>query len=240
MLDFTRLKRNKREFLALTGLTVKEFMLLLPAFQTAYTKRYEGQHTLAGTPRQRKVGGGRKSVLDRSEQKLLFILVYLKTYPIQVVLAQLFGISQQRANYWIHQLLPVLKDALTELEVMPERDGAQFARSERQKGQATAYVIDGTERRRNRPKSPENQALHYSGKKKHHTDKNIVVTDAQTRRVGYLSVTRPGTVHDKKLADYERIVYPPHSVLHKDTGFQGYEPSVQQTLQPKKSRRARS
>ncbi len=40
-----------------------------------------------------------------------------------------------------------------------------------------SLIIDGTERRRQRPKDPEKQAPHYSGKKKAHSDKNVVVVD---------------------------------------------------------------
>jgi len=95
--------------------------------------------------------------------------------------------------------------------------------------------IDGTERRRQRPKNPEKQALHYSGKKKTHSDKNIVVANTHTKRVSYLSQTYAGKTHDKKLADAEPIVYPRGTTLRKDTGFQGYEPRGCQTHQPKKS-----
>jgi hypothetical protein len=42
------------------------------------------------------------------------------------------------------------------------------------------------------------------------------------------------------MADEEPITYPHETVLHKDTGFQGYEPNIQQTHQPKKSRVART
>jgi hypothetical protein len=95
-------------------------------------------------------------------------------------------------------------------------------------------IIDGTERRRQRPKSPEKQALHYSGKKKAHTDKNVVIVTLPQERVGFLSQTCVGKTHDKKIADTERIVYPSEAILYKDTGFQGYEPAVQETRQPKK------
>jgi hypothetical protein len=37
-------------------------------------------------------------VLHRPEQKLLFLLVYLKTYPLQAVMAELFGLSQPGVN----------------------------------------------------------------------------------------------------------------------------------------------
>lgn len=54
-------------------------------------------------------------------------------------------------------------------------------------------------------------------------------------RLSYLSQTYPGKTHDKKVADTENISYPQHIALHKDTGFQGYEPNVRKLYQPKKS-----
>ena len=240
MLEYTNLKRNRRRFLALTGLTPKEFRALLPSFGEAYRCQYEGPKTLAGRKRKRSVGGGRDSMLTTIEQKLLFILVYQKTYPLQVVQGELFDMGQSSANEWVHRLLPVLCDALTALEVMPEREGDKFARSERGKREPSEYIIDGTERRRQRPKVPEKQTLHYSGKKKAHSDKNLIVIHTDSKRVGYLSPTYAGKTHDKKIADSERIAYPRQTVLHKDTGFQGYEPKVSRCHQPKKSLGANS
>ena len=240
MLEYAALKRERRKFLALTGLTVKEFKSLLPPFSEAYHRKYERHETLAGCRRRRRIGGGRRGQLDTPEQKLLFILVYQKTYPLQTVMGELFGFSQAAANQWIHRLLPVLHEALTALGVMPERNGQAFAQAERDRGEPADYIIDGTERRRQRPKDPEKQALHYSGKKKAHSDKNIVIVNRRSKRVGYLGPAQAGKTHDKKMADEEQITYPHETVLHKDTGFQGYEPNVQQTHQPKKSRVAKT
>jgi hypothetical protein len=235
MLRYDQLKQNRRQFLALTGLTPREFKMLLPAFMHAYQEVYPARKTLAGKRRKRQAGGGRTGALDSLEQKLLFVLVYQKTYPVQTLLGTVFGFSQARANYWIHRLLPLLKLALDELGVLPERDPALFARHERQHHEALDFTIDGTERRRQRPKNPEKQALHYSGKKKVHSDKNLVIAHTKTKRVGYLSQTYAGKTHDKKIADTEPIVYPRGAKLRKDTGFQGYEPRGCQTYQPKKS-----
>ncbi len=240
MLEFTALKKDRRKLLALTGLTLQEYKVLLPPFASVYQRKLASDETLAGQPRQRAVGGGRRGVLESMEQKLLFILVYQKTYPLQIVQGDLFGISQAAANQWVHRLLPILQQALTELDVMPEREGPAFAQAEQASQEVADYIIDGTERRRQRPKSPEKQALHYSGKKKTHNDKNIVVVNTRSKRVGYLGPTQAGKTHDKKMADDEHISYPPDTRLHKDTGFQGYEPPVTETRQPKKSRAARS
>lgn len=235
MLTYTKLKRNRRKCVALTGLTPKEVNALLPAFVRAYAEQYPAEKTKSGKPRQRQVGGGRKGVLPEMEQKLLFILVHQKAYPLQTLLGEVFELSQSRVNEWVHRLLPILKAALDDLGVLPERDPAQFAQSESQHGERLDLIIDGTERRRQRPKNPEKQVAAYSGKKKTHCDKNVVIVQAKSKRVGFLSQTYAGKTHDKKIVDTEPVVYPPETTLSKDTGFQGYEPAGVQTRQPKKS-----
>jgi hypothetical protein len=236
MLTYTKLKRNRRKCVALTGLTPKEFGALLPPFVRAYEEQYPRDKTMIGKPRKRQTGGGRKGVLRETEQKLLFILVHQKTYPLQTLLGEVFEFSQPRVNEWVHRLLPVLKVALDELGVLPEREPQRFAQSEQPYGERPNLIIDGTERRRQRPKALEKQAAHYSGKKKTHCDKNVVIVQAQTKRVGFLSQTYAGKTHDKKIVDAEPIVYPPGTTLSQDTGFQGYAPAVEQICQPKKSR----
>ena len=67
-----------------------------------------------------------------------------------------------------------------------------------------------------------------------------MVVNTRSRGVGYLSPTHAGKTHDKKVADVERIAYPRRAVLHKDTGFRGYEPKAVQSRQVKKSRGAKS
>jgi hypothetical protein len=233
MITYTKLREDRRQFLALTGLTPAEFQLLLTAFTQSYERRYPMDQTVAGRPRQRFAGAGRRGVLHRPEQKLLFLLVYLKTYPLQAVMAELFGLSQPGVNYWLHRLLPILREALDDLGVLPERDPSHVARSLLPLVDPRV-IIDGTDRRRRRPKNPEKQALYYSGKKKTHCDKNVVLLNVQGKRIDFLSRTYAGKTHDKKIADQEGISYPPGTVLYEDTGFQGYEPAVARTCRPKK------
>jgi len=166
MLKYQEVKKTKRRFLALTGLTVNEFEKLLPAFERTYERKYPSNKTVDGKERQRKVGGGGESELKSYEDKLLLALVYQKSYPLQELIGLVFDLSQGRVNYWLHRLLPVLKDTLNELDLLPERDGAKFARHERGRGKKAPLIIDGVDRRRQRPKDEEKQQLHYSGKKK--------------------------------------------------------------------------
>ena len=235
MLSYDQLKRQRRRFLALTGLTLREFKILIPAFIQGYRERFPATQTLGGKAHQRQPGGGRHGHLDTPEARLLFILIYQKTYPLQVVQGELFGLSQAQANFWIHRLLPVLQAALQELGFTPERDGTQVARQERRRPDRRDWIIDGTERRHQRPKNADKQALHYSMRKKAHTDKNVVITMRSTKRIAFLSATHHGKVSDKKIADEARIAYPRRTRLRKDLGFEGYEPRGTRTAMPKKS-----
>ena len=151
-----------------------------------------------------------------------------------------FGLSQPQANAWLHRLLPVLQQALRSLGEAPERDARRVATSDLARAGGPDLTIDGSERRRQRPKDHAKQKEPYSGKKKAHTDKNILLVNANTKKVAYLSPTVAGTTPDKKATDDAQIAYPHNATLDKDTGFQGYEPTGTQTRPPKKSPKTKS
>ena len=100
-------------------------------------------------------------------------------------------------------------------------------------------AIDGTERRLQRPTNAAQQQEQYSGKKKTHTDKNLLLVNEHTDKVVYLGPTVAGKKHDKKAADEAQIRSPTNATLDKDTGFQGSEPAGVLTHQPKKTHRPR-
>lgn len=123
MITYAQLKDKPRDFLAATGLTDAEFQYVLPTFSRLYAARTSAELTLAGKPRQRKPGAGAKGTLRNVEDKLLFILVYEKTYPLQTMLGLQFGMSQSQANYWIHQLLPILNVSFVQLRAVGSKNG---------------------------------------------------------------------------------------------------------------------
>jgi hypothetical protein len=186
---------------------------------------YESKTTAAGEVRRRKVGGGVKGRLANIEDKSLFILVYVKTYPLQTMHGLQFGLSQPKTNEWIQRLLPVLREAMQAKGMVPEREGSQVSGYATMNIEGADVLLDGLERPRQRPKDSEQQTAHYSGKSKSHCDKNLVIVHEHTRQVIYLSATTPGHVQDKKLADDAHITYPDDATLTQDTGFQGYQPA---------------
>jgi hypothetical protein len=108
-------------FLDFTSLTLDEFQLLVPPFETAFHARMAAWR-MDGKPRTaRRFTVYKNCPLSTPEDRLLFILVYIKTYALQVVHGRLFGMVQGKANQWIHALLPALLAALRALGDAPAR-----------------------------------------------------------------------------------------------------------------------
>src|SRR5215468_10306871 len=120
-LRFTDLQSRPTEFLDFTSLTIEEFEVLVPPFEAAFHARMAAWR-LDGKPRTaRRFAVYKNCPLPTPEDRLLFILAYLKTYTLQVVHGRLFGMVQGKANQWIHALLPVLLAALRALGDAPAR-----------------------------------------------------------------------------------------------------------------------
>lgn len=150
------------DFLALTAYTREEFDALLPDFRDTYYE-WMSTHRLDGKPRgNRKYSDYANSPLPSIEEKLFFILNYLKTNNLQTVQAALFGMSQPKANLWIHCLHAVLNLTLDKLGKLPARQMSDVTFDE---GEEALYLHDGTERPIERPADSEKQKTFYSGKK---------------------------------------------------------------------------
>ena len=119
--QFTDVQDRPTEFLDLTSLTLDEFQHLVPPFETAF-QAHMAMWRLDGKPRTaRRFSVYQNCPLPTPEDRLLFILTYVKTYSLQVVQGRLFGMGQSKANQWIHVLLPALLAALRALGDAPAR-----------------------------------------------------------------------------------------------------------------------
>src|SRR5947207_988217 len=120
-LRFTDLQSRPMEFLDCTSVTLDEFQQLVPPFEAAFHARM-AVWRMHGKPRTaRRFTVYKNCPLPTPEDRLLFILAYLKTYALQVVQGRLFGMVQGKANQWIHVLLPALLAALRALGAAPAR-----------------------------------------------------------------------------------------------------------------------
>jgi hypothetical protein len=226
-MKYEEARTKPRVFQQLTGLKIEEFDKLKGAFQKASEEEEP-----------RESPAGRKAVLRTYEDKLFFILFYLRHYPTQEVLGFLFGISQGQANQWIHRLTPIVKKALGEEKELPARTAAD-AQELMEACPEREFILDGTERPVRRPQDSEDRRKDYSGKKKRHTKKNIILTEKATGEVLGLGATQPGSKHDKASVDEEHYTFPDGSTVFQDKGFQGYAPEGATIQQPTKKPRGK-
>jgi hypothetical protein len=126
-LRFTDMQSRSAEFLDLTSVTLEEFQQLMPPFEAAF-QAHMARWRLDGKPRTaRQFSVYKNCPLPTPEDRLFFILTYLKTYALQVVQGRLFGMVQGKANQWIHVLLPALLAALRTLGDAPSRSLSTLA-----------------------------------------------------------------------------------------------------------------
>jgi hypothetical protein len=124
---FADVQSRPTEFLDFTSLTLDEFQQLVPPFEAAF-QAHMAAWRLDGKPRTaRQFSVYKNCPLPTPEDRLFFLLTYLKTYSLQVVQGRLFGMGQSKANQWIHVLLPVLLAALRTLGDAPARSLATLA-----------------------------------------------------------------------------------------------------------------
>jgi hypothetical protein len=140
--QFTDVQERPTEFLDLTSLTRDEFQQLVPPFEAAF-QAHMAAWRLDGKPRTaRRFSVYQNCPLPTPEDRLLFILAYVKTYSLQVVQGRLFGMGQSKANQWIHVLLPVLLAALRTLGDAPARSLTALAQRLGVSEAAAAAVVE--------------------------------------------------------------------------------------------------
>jgi hypothetical protein len=218
-MNISKLSRDPRAIKALTGLSYQEFTDLVSVFKKSlYEIRMDRRD------RKRKPGGGQKGILKTTEDKLFFILFYLKTYPTFDVLAFFVGKSRGRTCEAGHFYLKVLEKAMSKKIALPTRKINSVEEFLVKFPEAKEVFFDGVERRTHRPKKQKSQRKTYSGKKKAHTRKNIVIAN-EKKQILVLSPTKSGRRHDKRITDKFLLIenIPPNVLIGADSGFQGIQ-----------------
>ena len=166
MMNYARIYQNKKKFLSLTSLYPQEFDELLPTFAQEwykYHKHFDAHGKRRKAPKLSYKNDTR--TLSTVEDKLFYILVYLKNNPTQEFQAATFDIDQGQANRWINILSNVLAAALKKLNVLPCQEGSALAQFLKER-KLDMLIIDGMEQRTRRAIDKEAQQDKYSGKKK--------------------------------------------------------------------------
>jgi hypothetical protein len=121
MLRYASERDKANQIVNLTSLTVEQFEQLVDPFEQAFV-RYMNAWTMEGKPRTaRAYTPYANSPLPTAEDRLLFLLSYLKVASLQVAHGATFGMTQSNANKWLHILLVVLHQTLRDLGDAPAR-----------------------------------------------------------------------------------------------------------------------
>ncbi|MCP4261374.1 MAG: IS5/IS1182 family transposase, partial [Planctomycetes bacterium] len=171
--------QSERTIKAVIGVSIEEFNKLLPTFAEELEK--ERLSTASLPTSYRAPGAGRKHTLHGAKEKLFYILYYLKCYPTYDLAGLCFDVDRSQACRWVEELLPILRKVLAREQVLPLRGGLSEEEYSYLFQGLTDLYMDGTERPVQRPVEHEHQKACYSGKKKRHTRKNLILNDERKR-----------------------------------------------------------
>jgi hypothetical protein len=223
----------------LTGLTKAEFERLLEPFSREYHQQVI-EPRVSAPHRVRGLGGGQKGALPEVGDKLLFILMYSRLYPLLFVQGLFFGMAESKACKWVGILLPVLDAALGRSHVRPKRATGRSLEEiikEFPELKELGVLTDGTERPIRRPKDAGEQKEAYSGKKKRHTKKHVTLTHPKSQYILATSEEANGSKHDKKVFDEAALSCTTSIPINADSGFQGLEVGNAVVVTPIKRKR---
>jgi len=238
-LSYAQLAKRPAILHRLVGLSVAEFEQLLEELAVQYHQQVI-QPRVSAPDRRRALGGGQKGALPTVADKLLFILLYTRIYPLLIVQGMFFGVVESKACSWVGLLLPVLDAALGQMHVRPKRAQGRSLEDLIEafpELKELGVLTDGTERPIRRPKDATRQQEDYSGKKKRHTRKHVTLTHPQTQYIVAVSEEAPGTKHDKKILDEAQLSCTSGLLVQADTGFQGLEIGNALVITPLKRKR---
>ncbi len=221
-MNYLQLRNKPAQFRSITSLSVEDFDHLLPLFVGQWNY-FITRYNLDGSPRYRSYHPRDPLTLATVEEKLFFILAYQKHASVQSFFAAAFDLSQDMANKWIHILSPLLNAALKSYRPARRAEDIDIVAN-------AEYIIDATERPVERDSYEQHQ--YYSGKKHHHTVKNLLLC-SMLGLIVFLSPTVYGKMHDKKLAD-ETLTFSAAVTLLADLAFVGYKPPLATVFLPHK------
>lgn len=232
MIEVSRLMRSDRACRALLGVNQGELERLLVSFKSALIHvRFRERND-----RINSMGAGNPGRLRTSMDKLVFILLYCKVYPTHDVMGFFYSLDRSQSCRWVKKLLPVLEKALGYASALPKRKISSIEEFFQAFPAAKDVFVDGSERPVQKPSKRKARTKTYSGKKKQTTRKIIIITD-ENKRIGYLSKSKSGRRHDKKIFDKNDLGphIPPNVTVWADSGFQGLKKQHPNSMIPKKS-----
>jgi hypothetical protein len=183
--------KTERQLRATTGLSSKQFSILLPVFSKHLEQAKQDKYK----NKDRKMGSGRIGDIETPTEKLLLILFYFKCYPTFDVLGFTFGISGDSAHKYVYSLFVILMKTLYDFGVLPHTNFKTPEELQAAFKEFDTLLIDATERAVQRSQNYELQKEDFSGKKKQQTHKCTIISTLTTY-ILYVGTIFRGKNHD--------------------------------------------
>jgi hypothetical protein len=214
--DLTRYPEDKvRSLFGLLPPALGE--LLLVALPEIEQRRRQRQ--LSKPRRQRQVGGGRKRRLQ-PYQEVLLTLIYLRHNVAFAVVGAMFKVSADVAENTFHEIVPILRDLCPANRYDAHKRWSKLDASWTP-DTLDQVIVDTFETPLPRPSDPHKQQRLYSGKKKRHTLKTQVLTDAQGEILD-IDPGHRGPMSDKRVYEQSAVEQGyPQAHKHGDKAYQG-------------------
>jgi hypothetical protein len=203
---------------ALFGLTVAALGELLAKALPELLRRRQVER-VRRPGRQRAVGGGRRRQLN-PYQEVLLTLSYLRHNVAHAVVGELLGVSADTAENTFQEVVCVVRAVCPAQRWDAEKKG-QKGEPNWTPDKVERVLIDSFDSPVRRPSRQARQRRVYAGKKKRHTRKSQVVTDAQGAILD-LAPGHRGPTADKRL--YEQSTGAeqyPNAAKQGDLAYQG-------------------
>lgn len=152
---------SERQLKAVTGISLQQFLIVLPIFDQLLAEQKEENKKGKIKPH-----NGRKATLALAADQLLFFLHYLKCYPTFDQLGFMFNMNGPNAHTLVYKLFPVFTHTLEHFKVLPKAEFKTPEELQKAFQGIDTLLIDATERAIQRPQDSQEQAEHYSGKKR--------------------------------------------------------------------------
>jgi hypothetical protein len=224
-----------REWQSVIGLDSEHFTILLQLCE----KFLEDRDGLTFEQAAAQNPNFENSRFTRLSDLIFTTLLLLKSGITFDLLGYLIGLDQPNALRQFRKGLNIVYSALEIEGYTPVRDFTDINYFHNQFVKGETLILDGTEQFIQRPSNPEKQKEFYSGKKKHHTAKTLIIS-TMDRYVHFVSYLYIGKSHDFSILKEE---FPPEEswfdpfIVRIDLGYQGFEkeyPNVKTFIPTKK------
>ena len=228
MLLLSERPKTAREWRGTIGIDNQQFTKLASLVEQEYVAK-RGQSL---TEVLQSNSNGSKFRVRSYEDGLFFVLLILKMGATYDQIAFIYGFDLSTVKRNFDNWLLLLHNSLAQSGLLPIREFDNPSDFAAYFNKDVDIIIDGTEQRIQRPLNSELQKEHYSGKKKAHTHKCLIISTPDTY-VHFVSQVYSGKQHDFTILKQE---FDPSEEWFKDytvrldLGYQGFAKDYPQAL----------